>query len=116
MAVMPRKRPPLLDDADWLRREYVETTRTLASLASELGCTQQTVLNALRRAGISSRPRGGRAPVSPGDRFGRLVVVEETDDRLYGRARGWRCRCDCGGEIVTVAPSLVRGMTQSCGC
>jgi len=28
----------------------------------------------------------------------------------------WYCTCDCGGVIVTLASSLNRGKTASCGC
>jgi hypothetical protein len=47
-------------------------------------------------------------------RYGRLVVISRsprTDSRTY-----WRCKCDCGGEIVTRADALRRGRTVSCGC
>lgn len=50
-----------------------------------------------------------------GQRFGRLVVVEET-----GRASGnkvlWRCVCDCGNETVVRGICLRSGHTASCGC
>lgn len=49
-----------------------------------------------------------------GQRFHRLVVIEPVRN-----ARGkpsWRCRCDCGGEIVTHRELLVKGRTKSCGC
>jgi len=48
-----------------------------------------------------------------GRRFGRLVAIEKYD-RQSG---GWRfrCRCDCGTEIITASHSLLRGRTQSCG-
>jgi hypothetical protein len=43
-----------------------------------------------------------------------LVVVSRAANK--GRYVAWRCRCDCGSEIVTVG-SLLRGsVTQSCGC
>lgn len=52
-----------------------------------------------------------------GRRFGRLVAVELTPERL-GASRGavWLCRCDCGAEIKTIAGSLKKGNTKSCGC
>ena len=33
----------------------------------------------------------------------------------YGRIQ-WKCRCDCGNEIVVLGNSLVLGHTLSCGC
>lgn len=49
-----------------------------------------------------------------GQRFGRLLVVEKMNDK-----NGWtqfRCKCDCGNEIVTSGSNLKYGATQSCGC
>lgn len=33
--------------------------------------------------------------VHPGDRYGRLVVIEEIGSDKWG-TRLWKCRCDCG--------------------
>lgn len=49
-----------------------------------------------------------------GQRFGRLIVIEETT-RPHG-SRRWLCRCDCGAEKVIIQPSLRSGNTRSCGC
>lgn len=48
-----------------------------------------------------------------GKRFGRLTVLEYAGFNGYAM---WRCRCDCGKEIVTRASSLKNGHTTSCGC
>lgn len=50
-----------------------------------------------------------------GQRFGRLVVLEE-DDMSDNRTTIWRVRCDCGVEFSTLATSLLHGHTRSCGC
>lgn len=49
-----------------------------------------------------------------GKRFGRLVVLERAGNA--GPCAAWRCRCDCGNEIVTNGSCLRRGQTRSCGC
>lgn len=51
--------------------------------------------------------------------FGKLTVLERADD--YVNADGtkyimWKCRCECGNEIVTRGSSLKNGHTCSCGC
>lgn len=50
-----------------------------------------------------------------GQRFGRLVVIEENGKAKNGNIR-WRCKCDCGNEITTEGTKLTRGNTKSCGC
>lgn len=49
-----------------------------------------------------------------GYRFGRLVVLDKTEERIRGNV-GWLCKCDCGAEKTIAAVNLKRG-TQSCGC
>jgi hypothetical protein len=59
--------------------------------------------------------RVGRKPKDlTGQRFGRLVAVELTDERQNGGAV-WLCRCDCGTTIKMASASLRNG-TRSCGC
>lgn len=50
-----------------------------------------------------------------GQRFGRLLVVAQAPTLRYSR---WRCRCDCGAEVVVSAQLLRMGAagTRSCGC
>lgn len=55
-----------------------------------------------------------------GQRFGRLVAIEliPREERSWSnKERAWRCKCDCGNEVIVRQRSL-RGarMTQSCGC
>ena len=52
--------------------------------------------------------------VTPGQRFGRLVVIRE-DDRKYGH-RYILCKCDCGTEKSINLHSLLNGCSNSCGC
>lgn len=50
-----------------------------------------------------------------GQRFGRLVVVERSENNSKGRSR-WVCQCDCGGQIIALGYSLRSGNTKSCKC
>ena len=49
-----------------------------------------------------------------GQRFGRLVVIEKTEERNRGSVV-WRCLCDCGKECLISSASLKKGR-NSCGC
>lgn len=50
-----------------------------------------------------------------GQTFGRLTVVGNAGSNADHKLT-WRCRCECGGEVVTAGKSLRRGFTKSCGC
>jgi hypothetical protein len=54
-----------------------------------------------------------------GQRFGRLVVVEQVPQRIHG-AVAYRCICDCGGSVLRSARDMRRGekqgYLQGCGC
>lgn len=49
-----------------------------------------------------------------GSRFERWTVVSVVSVGRSGSK--WLCRCDCGQERVRYVASLVRGLSQSCGC
>lgn len=55
-----------------------------------------------------------------GMRFGKLFVIEKSEPIRSKNGKiecaRWKCRCDCGNEIVVVGNSLRRGLTKSCGC
>lgn len=51
--------------------------------------------------------------IFPGQRFGRLVVIEYSHS---DPGRKYRCVCDCGNETVNRQTSLHSGDTKSCGC
>ena len=51
-----------------------------------------------------------------GQRFGRLVVIEEAGRSSDGRVR-WLCKCDCGNYTSTPSTKTLRnGTCRSCGC
>ena len=50
-----------------------------------------------------------------GKRFGKLVVLEKTEEKC-GTSWLWRCRCDCGTVCVKPTNRLNAGWVTSCGC
>lgn len=54
-----------------------------------------------------------------GQRFGRLVAISRAEDYRYISGRKevmWNCHCDCGNDVIVSRHSLIKGVTQSCGC
>jgi hypothetical protein len=56
---------------------------------------------------------GKRIPLSPGNRFGRLVVIERVPSAYNPR---YLCRCDCGELREVFGGNLRHGISRSCGC
>ena len=53
--------------------------------------------------------------VHPGDQFGKLTVIEDSGERRNG-AMIWKCRCECGNEVLLTTYLLKSGRWNSCGC
>ena len=54
-----------------------------------------------------------------GQKFGLLTVIakDKTEKTLNGSTKiYWKCKCDCGNEIIVRGNSLQSGNTKSCGC
>ena len=51
-------------------------------------------------------------------KFGRLTVLEKAESIFVGgKKRGaFKCKCDCGKEIIVLREKLINGNTKSCGC
>jgi len=49
-----------------------------------------------------------------GKRYGRLTVIERTEN--YRTHAQWICKCDCGKTLKVVGFHLRNGNTTSCGC
>ena len=47
--------------------------------------------------------------------IGRLLVIEECGRDTHGNAL-WRCRCECGNEVIVRGDALRSENTTSCGC
>lgn len=47
-----------------------------------------------------------------GQKYGMLTAVEP----IYGEKTKWRCKCECGNEVIVSMANLRSGHTTSCGC
>ncbi len=66
--------------------------------------------DACQAPGNQKRPK-----IGIGYRVGRLTVAESTTQRKNGYTV-WKCRCDCGGELLLDTRCLQRGTVTDCGC
>lgn len=51
-----------------------------------------------------------------GKRFGRLIVLSETERRSASGAIYYLCKCDCGKEKIINGNNLRHNVSLSCGC
>lgn len=52
--------------------------------------------------------------IKEGDRYGRLTVIKQVQNK--GNCRAFLCRCDCGNETIVRATHLNCHAIRSCGC
>lgn len=75
----------------------------------------QQVINEISAGKNCGRDKYPRCRDLKGDIFGKLTCIE-----IVGKGKNnvalWRCRCDCGNEVVIGARSLTKGERKSCGC
>lgn len=83
----------------------IRGTTLRAGRAKSCGC----LFEEKRKAGITKKDIVGQ-------RFGRLVVLKETDERTKCGEVKYLCQCDCGNKTVVAGTSLRYGNTKSCGC
>lgn len=50
-----------------------------------------------------------------GNRYGKLIVIGYEGSDKHNKAL-WKCKCDCGNEVIVVGSNLRSGNTLSCGC
>lgn len=54
-----------------------------------------------------------------GQKFGKLTVVSKVENYISKsnlHCTAWRCKCDCGNEVIKLGRVLKRGWALSCGC
>lgn len=53
-----------------------------------------------------------------GQKFGRLTVMEPVDSIFTGgrKRKAFKCKCDCGNEVIVLKEKLLQNKTRSCGC
>lgn len=49
-------------------------------------------------------------------RFGKLLVIQKTNERTHSGSIKWLCKCDCGNTCIVGGSSLISGHTKSCSC
>lgn len=81
-----------------------------------LAVRHQLVSGKLQSCGCLPVPRQPKPTDLFGRRFGMLTVVDDSGSRTDSGVIRWRCKCDCGGEMLATRRELVSGNITNCGC
>ena len=49
------------------------------------------------------------------NKYGKLTVIAPAEERIRNRVC-WKCKCDCGNEIIVSGTDLRQGRKKDCGC
>jgi hypothetical protein len=88
----------------------VEQGMTLTAISKKYEMPLVTTYRKLKALGL--KPTKRRTYLK-GQRFNRLVVIEEDRSKKNG---SWICQCDCGKFKSVKADHLISRQTESCGC
>lgn len=73
--------------------------------------------NPIKSCGCLSKENLFKVKDISGERFGRLIAVNPTEERdKHNGAVMWECKCDCGNTVKVSAGGLSEGAVLSCGC
>jgi hypothetical protein len=101
---------------EFLLSEYVEKKKTKSQIAREAGTTVTTLNKYCVRHNIPTNSAfDHRSMDLAQEPFGRLVAEERGPNDAHGKVRWW-CSCTCGRRKLINASSLIRGLSDSCGC
>jgi hypothetical protein len=77
--------------------------KSITEIASEIGCSRQTLHNKLKQLGIEKPCR-----VNYGQTYGKWTVIGDTINSKC------ECECKCGTKRMIYVPSLLHGNTTRC--
>lgn len=88
--------------------------RCRCDCGNELSITKSELLSGHKRSCgcLKTAPKAGDIT---GMRSGTVTAIEKTALKRRGSSL-WRCRCDCGKELMAEPYKILHGKIKSCGC
>lgn len=94
-----------------------KTRKDRAYWICECSCGKRLSVSGTRlRSGQTSCGCANSRQIKSGQRFGRLIALEPTEQRSNKGNIIWKCQCDCGNIAFVRKDMLLDGKTRSCGC
>ena len=88
----------------------IESSRLISGITKSCGCLK---IEASTKTILQYAEKNKKNILN--QRFGKLLVIEETQERKDGRVV-YKCLCDCGNIHFVSSHHLISGQIQSCGC
>lgn len=100
----------------WLKKKYLDEGWSTYRLARQFGLSRISILKWLKKYDIPRRFQNNKNDLE-GKRFGRLVVIKDSGQRVKEKGSViWECQCGCGNIALVRGDCLTMGNTKSCGC
>ena len=99
-----RRHPDAVCECECGTIKTVNVRNLINNCTKDCGCGRKDMLRETRTRDIV------------GQKYGKLTVVELLDESNNFNRRQYRCKCDCGNEIIVPSSSLTTNHTLSCGC
>lgn len=102
--VYDREKPDAFCKCECGTEKFVNLRTLLVGSSKDCGCGRKQTLRESRTKNIV------------GQKFGKLTVVELLSESTKANRRQYKCKCDCGNEVIVTSTYLMTGQTHSCGC
>lgn len=99
-----RKRPHAICECECGTIKPVWVVNLINDKSKDCGCGRKAMLRETRTKNLV------------GQKFGKLTVVELLEKSNKFNRRMYKCKCDCGNEVIVPSSSLTTYHTLSCGC
>lgn len=99
-----KRHPEALCECECGTIKKVGLYNLIKGMSKDCGCGRKKTLSELKSSNLV------------GQKFGKLTVIEKLKESSKFKRRLYRCKCDCGNEVIVQSNSLTSNHTSSCGC
>lgn len=102
------------EDKKFIIENY--NTYTSTELAEKFNVSRGMITKIWHNNNLTGKKRTVTKLHLEGKKINNLTVIEKTSERNASGSILWRCKCDCGNEVLVSSARLNSGEAKSCGC